>query len=139
MCYMGTAHSSLPPTSSACLPISQVMCFPSPLPQHYCSLMDHSTVVPRITTLIRSSEIAVEQKRRNTKIKNPLKRIKTRPAKILHRAAILGGCLVRNLSQKTAGSHFIYLVALLKPPVSCPKIVILRRIGSQSREPIIAK
>ena len=58
------------------------------------------TVLPRITTLIRSSEIAVESKRRNAKIKSPLKRIKTRlmrsnglethrPAKILHRAAIL--------------------------------------------------
>ena len=56
-------------------------------------------MVPRITTLIRSSEIAVERKRRKAKIKSPLKRIETpsvrssglethRPVKILHRAAI---------------------------------------------------
>ena len=67
------------------------------------------TVVPRITTLIRSSEIAVEHKRRNAKIKKPLKGIKTRlmhsnglkthcPAKILHTAAIFSACLARNPS-----------------------------------------
>ena len=108
-----------------------------------------STVVPRITTLIRSSEIAVEWKRRNAKIKSSLKRIKTHlmhsnglethsPVKILHRAAIFSACAVRNPSQKTAGSHFIYPVAILKPPISWRKIVILWRIGSRSREPIIA-
>ena len=108
------------------------------------------TVVLRITMLICSSQIAVERKRRNAKIKNPLKSIKThlmhsnglkthRPVKILHKAAIFGGCLARNPSQKTAGSHFIYLVAILKPPISWRKITVLRRIGSRRREPIIAK
>ena len=62
-----------------------------------------------------------------------------RPAKILHRVAIFGACAAKNPSQKTAGSHFIYPAAIFKPPISCPKIVILRRIGSQSRKPFIAK
>ena len=73
------------------------------------SRMNPSTMVPRITTLIRSSEIAVERKRCNAKRKNPLKRIKTRlmhsnglethrPVKILHRVAIFGACKARNPS-----------------------------------------
>ena len=37
------------------------------------------TVVPRITTLIHSSEIAVERKRRNAKIKSPLKHLQCVP------------------------------------------------------------
>ena len=105
--------------------------------------------MPCITTLIRSSEITIARKHHNAE-KNTLKCIKTRlirsnglkthrPAKILHRAAIFGGCIARNLFQKTAGSRFIYPTAILKPPISCRKIVILRRIGSWSREPIIAK
>ena len=62
-----------------------------------------------------------------------------RPAKILHRVAIFAACLARNMSLNTAGSHFIYPVAILKPLISCWKIVVLRRIGSWSREPITAK
>ena len=80
-------------------------------------LCSYNIVVPRLTTLIRSSEIAVEPKRRKVKLKNPLKHIKTRlmcsnglkthrPAKILHTAAIFGACIVRNPALSTAGSHF---------------------------------
>ena len=83
-----------------------------------CNLPFQITVVPRIMTLIRSSEIAVEQKRRNAKIKSALKRIETlsvrssglethHPVKILHRVAIFGACAAMNPSQKTVGSHFI--------------------------------
>ena len=62
-------------------------------------LASPDTVMPRITTLIRSSEIAVERKVVKQKIKKPLKRIKTwlmrsnrlrthHPAKILHRVPV---------------------------------------------------
>ena len=61
------------------------------------------------------------------------------PAKILHRAAIFTACAARNPSQKTAGGHFVYRVAILKLPISWRKIIILRRIGSRSKEQIIAK
>ena len=99
------------------------------------------TVVPHLTTIICSRKSTIKRKHRKAKIKTPLNHIETRsmrsigvkthrPAKILHTAVIFAACIVRNLSQKTAGSHFIYLVAILKLPVSCLKIVVLRRIGS---------
>ena len=82
-------------------------------------------MVPRLTMLIHSSEIAVEQKRRKAKIKNQLKRIKAqlmhsnglkthRPAKILHTTAIFGACIAWNPSLSTAGSHFEHPAAILK-------------------------
>ena len=87
--------------------------------------MGSYTVVPRLTTLIRSSEITVERKRHKAKFKKPLKCIKTRlmhsnglkthcPVKILHTAAIFGACIARNPSLSTAGSHFEHPVAILK-------------------------
>ena len=67
-------------------------------------------------------------------------RVKTHlPVKILHTAAIFTACIARNPSLNTVGSHFNHLVAILKLPISCWKNIVLRRIGSWSREPIIAK
>ena len=94
------------------------------------------TVVPRLTTLIHSSEIAVERKCRKVKIKNPSKRIKTRlmrsnelkthpPTKTLHTAAIFGACIARNPSLSTAGSHFEHPVAILKTQQSAVLIVVM--------------
>ena len=131
---------------SSWLPHAEIGCVYSNTPFLLHSMSENVyTVVPRITTLICSSEIAVELKRCNAKIKSPLKCIEApsmcsnglethRPVKILHRAAIFSACAVRNQSQQTAGSHFIYPVAILKPPISCRKIIVLRRISSRSRE-----
>ena len=71
-----------------------------------------NTILPRITTLIPSSEIVVERKRRKAKIKKPLKCIKTwlmssnwlrthHPAKILHK----GGHFRVSVQQKMALKH----------------------------------
>ena len=105
------------------------------------------TVVPRLTTIIRSRKITVKRKHRKTKIKSPLKCIENlsvhsnglkthSPAKSLHTAAILAACIAMNPSLNTAGSHFSYPVAILKLPISCLKIIVLQRIGFRSREPI---
>ena len=101
--------------------------------------------MPCITMLIHSSEIAVELKLRNAK----LKRIKTRimrsyglethcPAKILHSAAIFAACAMRSPSQKTAGSHFLP-GGHFETAYQLAENRRFARIGSQSREPIIAK
>ena len=69
-------------------------------------------MVPRVTMLIRSSEIDVERKRRKAKIKKPLKRIKTwlmrsnqlrthHPVKILHRVPVQ-----RKMAPKHSGEPF---------------------------------
>ena len=90
--------------------------------------------MPRITTLIRSSEITVERKRRKAKIKKPLKRIKTwlmrsnrlrthRSAKILHGAAIFGCLCSEKWLLNTVGSHFEHPAAILKPQRSAFLIV----------------
>ena len=81
-------------------------------PVSHLDIILANTVVPHLMTLIRSSEIAVERKRRKAKFKNPLKRtenrsmrsngLKThRPVKILHTAAIFCACIVRNPSLST--------------------------------------
>ena len=112
-------------------------------------LSNVTTVVPYLTTIIRSRKIAIKQKHRKTKLKTPLKCIETRsvcsngvkthrPGKILHTAAIFAACIARNPSLYTAGSHFKHPAAILKTRSA----VFDRRkvkIGSRSREPIIAK
>ena len=92
------------------------------------------TVVPRLTMIIRSRKIAVKRKHRKAKLKTPLKCTETRSmhsnevkthclAKILHTAAIFAACIERNPSLNTAGSHFNHPVAILKPPISCSKML----------------
>ena len=108
------------------------------------------TVVSRLTTMICSRKIAVKRKHHKAKLKTPLKCVETHSmrsngvkthhsAKILHTAAIFSACIPRNPSLSTAQSHFKHPVAILKPPRSAVFYRCKAKIGSRSREPIVAK
>ena len=110
----------------------------------------YSTVVPRITTLSRSSEITVEWKHRKAKIKKPLKRIKTWlmssnqlrthcPAKNLHRGGHFLVPVQRKIAPKHSGEPFWAPGGHFENPTIGCFDLREAKIGFWNREPIIAQ